>query len=76
MVYVGERPKLDLERCKVPEVAYCGGDSARGELKVLGVLDSEADDLIVGKVSITRDPGTEPGGRFPGNSMETIHVRG
>lgn len=75
-MYVGETAWLDRERPKLLVVAYWGGESARGEPGVLGVLESNAGGLATGKVSITRGPGTEPGGRFPGNSMEMMHVRG
>lgn len=57
-------------------VAYCGGESGRGEPGVLDTLESDNVGLTTGKVSVTRGPGAEPGGRFPGSSMETMHVRG
>ena len=47
----------------------------RGEPELLDVRDSAATGgLTMGKVSMTQGPGTEPGGRFPGSSIATIHV--
>ena len=76
MVYVGERAWIDRERWMLAVVAYCGGDSGRGEPGVLDARVSNMGDLTTGKVSVTRGPGAEPGGRFPGSSIETMHVRG
>lgn len=78
MVYVGERAwvEVDRERTVLLVVAYCGGDSGRGDPGALGVRESDRLGLTTGKVSATRGPGAEPGGRFPGSSIETMHVRG
>ena len=50
-------------------------ESGRGEPELLDIRESGATrGLTAGKVSVTRGPRTEPGGRFPGNSMATIHA--
>ena len=76
MVYAGERACVDRERCVVAVVAYCGGESGRGEPGLLKDRASDTGDLTTGKVSVIRGPGAEPGGRFPGSSIATMHVRG
>ena len=71
-----ERPWVDRERCKLLAMAYWGGESGRGEPGMLDVRESSMVGLTTGKVSASRGAGAEPGGRFPGSSMATIHVRG